>query len=104
MIVLPETTVQGANHVAQKLRQAYTQTPVSTHAGPVHFTASVGVTAVEAVHEIESVSRIEHLLRAADRGLYASKNLGGNRVSVAAVMNPDPLDIESRKVKQNETN
>jgi len=104
MIVLPETKVQGANQVAQKLRQAYTQTPVSTHAGPVHFTASVGVTAVEAAHEIESVSRIEHLLHAADRGLYASKNLGGNRVTVAAVMNPDLLDVESRKVKQNETN
>ena len=77
--------MHGANRVAQKLRHTYSQYPVSTHAGPVSFTASVGVTAVEAAHETESVSRIEHLLRAADRGLYASKRLGGDRVSAASV-------------------
>jgi two-component system, cell cycle response regulator len=85
MIVLPETSMHGANRVAQKLRHTYSQYPVSTHAGPVSFTASVGVTAVEAAHETESVSRIEHLLRAADHGLYASKRLGGDRVSAASV-------------------
>ena len=85
MIVLPETTVQGANGVAQKLRQAYGGSPVITHAGPVSFTASVGVTAVEATHEIDSVSKIEYLLRAADRGLYASKKLGGDRVTAATL-------------------
>jgi diguanylate cyclase (GGDEF)-like protein len=85
MIVLPETRVFGANQVAQKLRQSYMQSPVITYAGAVSFTASVGVTAVEAEHEAESVSRIEHLLRAADRGLYASKRLGGNRVTAAAI-------------------
>jgi two-component system, cell cycle response regulator len=85
MIVLPETTVMGANAVAQKLRQAYSERPVITHAGAVSFTASVGVTAVEATHEIESVSKIEYLLRAADRGLYASKMQGGNRVTAAAL-------------------
>jgi two-component system, cell cycle response regulator len=85
MIVLPETTVQGANVIAQRLRQSYTGYPVITHAGPVGFTASVGITAVEATHEIESVSKIEYLLRAADRGLYASKRLGGDRVTTATV-------------------
>jgi two-component system, cell cycle response regulator len=88
MIVLPETTAQGANAVAQKLRLAYGACPVITHAGPVRFTASVGVTAVEATHEIESVSRIEILLRAADRGLYASKKLGGDRVTAATLAGP----------------
>jgi two-component system cell cycle response regulator len=85
MIVLPETTVQGANGVAQKLRRAYSGCPVITHAGPVSFTASVGITAVEATHEIDSVSKIEYLLRAADRGLYASKRLGGDRVTAATL-------------------
>jgi two-component system cell cycle response regulator len=85
VIVLPETSVHGANRVAQKLRRSYSQYPVATHAGPVSFTASVGVTAVEAAHEIDSVSRIEHLLRAADRGLYASKRLGGDKVTATPV-------------------
>jgi two-component system, cell cycle response regulator len=85
MIVLPETTVRGANAVAQKLRQAYSGCPVITYAGPVSFTASVGVTAVEATHEIDSVAKIEYLLRAADRGLYASKKLGGDRVTATTL-------------------
>jgi two-component system cell cycle response regulator len=85
MVVLPETRVLGANRVAHKLRQAYVASPVMTHAGPISFTVSVGVTAVEAAHEIENVSKIEHLLRAADRGLYASKSLGGNRATSAPV-------------------
>jgi diguanylate cyclase (GGDEF)-like protein len=85
MVVLPETRAAGANRVANKLRQAYVGSPVITDAGPVSFTVSVGVTAVEAAHEYDNVSRIEQLLRAADRGLYASKSLGGNRASAAAV-------------------
>jgi two-component system cell cycle response regulator len=103
MIVLPETRVQGANRVADKLRQAYVQSQVMTHAGPISFTASVGVTAVEAAHEIESVSKIEHLLRAADRGLYASKSLGGNRITAAAVTNPSLGEIDTRQGANNET-
>jgi two-component system cell cycle response regulator len=103
MIVLPETRLLGANRVAHKLRQAYVQSPVATHMGPINFTASVGVTAVEAVQEIESVSRIEHLLRAADRGLYASKSLGGNRISAAPVAEPSPVNPDTRKGTKHET-
>jgi two-component system cell cycle response regulator len=103
MIVLPETRVVGANRVAHKLRQAYVGSPVMTHAGPISFTVSVGVTAVEAAHEIENVSKIEHLLRAADRGLYASKNLGGNRVTAAPVSKPPHMNGANGKVEKNET-
>jgi two-component system, cell cycle response regulator len=100
MIVLPETRALGANRVAHKLRQAYVGSPMITHAGPINFTVSVGVTAVEAAHEIENVSKIEHLLRAADRGLYASKNLGGNRITATPVINALPMDGgNDRRVK-----
>lgn len=102
MVVLPETRVLGANRVAHKLRRAYMDSPVMTHAGAISFTVSVGVTAVEGSHEIEQVSKIEHLLRAADRGLYASKSLGGNRVSEAMVATPSPLDVKKRKGAKNE--
>jgi diguanylate cyclase (GGDEF)-like protein len=85
MIVLPETRVDGANRVAHKLRQAYLGSPVMTHAGPISFTVSVGVTAVEVAHGNENVSKIEHLLRAADRGLDARKNRGGNPAIAATV-------------------
>jgi GGDEF domain-containing protein len=74
-----------------------------THAGPINFTVSVGVTAVEAAHEIENVSKIEHLLRAADRGLYASKNMGGNRVSTAPLSKPPRVNGGNGKGVKNET-
>jgi two-component system, cell cycle response regulator len=103
MIVLPETKVQGANRVAQKLRLAYAGSPVDTHAGPVSFTVSVGVTAVEAACETECVSKIEHLLRAADRGLYASKKLGGDRATAATVAGVTAVATSNESGARNDT-
>jgi diguanylate cyclase (GGDEF)-like protein len=94
MIVLPETDAAGAGKVAQKLRQVFARAPVTTHAGAINFTASIGVTAMEAAHEVRGISSIDELLRAADRGLYASKRLGGNQATAAA------LDGEKRSQKR----
>ena len=85
MVVLPETDVAGANRVAQKLRKGFSHCPVATHAGPVKLTVSIGITAVEAQAEIREPSKIEDLLRAADRGLYASKVNGGNKATAASI-------------------
>jgi two-component system cell cycle response regulator len=85
LIVLPETDAGGAKIVAQKLGQVFAQCPVSTHAGPVDFTASIGVTAIDARHGIKNTPSILDLLRAADRGLYASKRGAGNQATATAV-------------------
>jgi two-component system, cell cycle response regulator len=84
-IVLPETDAAGAHRVAQKLRRMFSHNPVQTHAGAIAFTASVGVTAIEADHDVKNAAKVEDILRAADRGLYASKRLGGNRSTPATV-------------------
>jgi two-component system cell cycle response regulator len=73
VIVLPETTLSGANAVARKLRQLVAALPVSTGAGPVRFMASVGVTAVEPSSVPQGPSAVKELLHLADRNLYASK-------------------------------
>jgi diguanylate cyclase (GGDEF)-like protein len=85
LIVLPETNAIGANRVAQKLHQVFARFPVASHSGPVRFTASIGITAVEADHEVQDATKIEDILRAADRGLYASKKLGGNQATSTTV-------------------
>ncbi len=85
MVVLPETDVTGAKRVAQKLRKVFSHCPVSTHAGPVKLSVSIGITALEAQAEIRESSKIEDLLRAADRGLYASKADGGNKATAASI-------------------
>jgi diguanylate cyclase (GGDEF)-like protein len=83
VLVLPETTLEGASSVAKKVRQALAAEPITTRAGPLFVTVSIGVTAVETTDELASVSVVE-LLRAADRCLYVSKNLGRNRVTAAS--------------------
>jgi two-component system, cell cycle response regulator len=86
LVVLPETDAAGANRVARKLHKVFSQCPVSTPSGPVKLTVSIGITAVEAQADILDPSRIEDLLRAADRGLYASKKSGGNTATSTSVV------------------
>jgi diguanylate cyclase (GGDEF)-like protein len=83
VLVLPETTLEGASCVAKKVRQVLAAEPIATSAGPLFVTVSIGVTAVETADELAAVSVVE-LLRAADRCLYVSKNLGRNRVTAAS--------------------
>jgi len=85
MIVLPETSVQGSNRVAQKLREVLALFPVATKVGPVNFTASIGISAIEPKYERDGASGLEEILRAAARGLRASKGRGGNSATAAAI-------------------
>jgi diguanylate cyclase (GGDEF)-like protein len=85
LIVLPETDVSGAERVAEKLRKVFARAPVATPAGAIHFTTSIGVTAIEPRHEIKRAASVDDLLRAADRGLHASKKLGGNHATASGV-------------------
>ena len=73
VIVLPETTLLGANVVARKLRHVIAAQPVATLTGPVSFTASIGVTALESGATGSGAAALKNLLHAADRNLYASK-------------------------------
>jgi diguanylate cyclase (GGDEF)-like protein len=90
LIVLPETDVAGAERVAEKLRKVFARAPVATHAGAIHFTASIGVTAIEPRHETNRAANVDDLLRAAGRGLYASRKLGGNHATASGVIGSKP--------------
>jgi two-component system cell cycle response regulator len=71
LVVLPETDVIGAGCVAQKLRAAFACSPVSTHAGAVNFTASIGITAIEPQPDIRSTA--DHRNQATASGSMATK-------------------------------
>lgn len=85
IIVLPETKVHGANNVAQKLRSAFAQHPVATSAGCVAFTVSIGMAAIDPKRKRDDAPQLDEVLRAVERGLYASKKRGGDQVTAAAV-------------------
>jgi two-component system cell cycle response regulator len=95
MIVLPETTAKGANCVAQKLREAFNRRPVPTHAGSINFTVSVGVSALEANQDLDGAFGAEHLLHAADRGLFASKQLGGDQATFNMLISASAPELGS---------
>ena len=74
-LVLPQTALEGALRVADHVREVVASEPVSTIAGPVTVTVSVGV----ACHPEHGTS-IPALTGAADAGLYAAKGAGKNQV------------------------
>ncbi len=80
VIVLPETTLTGANEVAERFRQAFSARPIATSSGALRATVSLGATALETSEALEKHSVVE-LLRIADQGMYASKKLGRNRTT-----------------------
>ncbi len=88
-VVLPQTDLAGAQTVAEKLRHMTASVPMLTASGPIEITVSLGAAAVSSLpQEIEP--SVETLLEIADRGLYASKQGGRNRVTVVGdTQSPD---------------
>lgn len=76
-IVLPETSVEGAWLLAERLRCDIATLEVDTGAGHVQVTASFGVVMIDPSH----ADALE-MLAAADRALYRAKDRGRNRTSV----------------------
>jgi two-component system, cell cycle response regulator len=90
IIVLPETTLTGGSCVASRLRDALSSHPISTAAGALTVTVSVGVSSIEAGDDFEGVTAVD-LLRAADRCLYMSKRMGRDRATSLRAAHTEPL-------------
>lgn len=77
LLLLPETTLDEAQQLAERLRAKVEQTSPE-HCNGIACTASFGVAALG--HE----TRLEQLISRADRAMYAAKHGGRNRVEVDA--------------------
>lgn len=73
LIVLPNTTIEGAKVVADKLRQKIEEAFVYWQDNIIRFTASVGAAQAFSVDEAITL---------ADKGLYKAKSEGRNRVCI----------------------
>ncbi len=79
-ILLPETNIEEATEVAERLRSELAGTKVPIDDGlPLHFTVSIGVSTL-----ISPNDKIDVLLHMADKALYEAKHQGRNKVSVSA--------------------
>lgn len=77
-ILLPQTRIDGAAELAERLRRAISERAVKVGSATIRVTASFGVASYP-----ETVSVKESLFPAADRALYAAKHDGRNCVRLA---------------------
>lgn len=75
--LLPETEIDGALYLANRLRQAIETLSVEENGQSIRFTASFGVSA-----QLEGDSDLPALLHRADLALYDAKREGRNRVNL----------------------
>ena len=78
-VLLPETGVEGALVVAERLRRNVHEFPMMLGHDPVQISASVGVAGLDG-----SYSHPDTYLDAASRAAYRAKELGRNRVMLTA--------------------
>lgn len=76
LVLLPDTSVEGAREVAEKLRQTMTL-PIDAHGQSIDQTISLGVAGFQADDTVDT------LVSRADQALYAAKRNGRNRVEMA---------------------
>jgi len=78
LVVLPETGLEGAMVLAERIRKTVEKTPIKTSGDTIRITASFGVASVAASGWKPPISS-ERFLQAADSMLYKAKNEGRNR-------------------------
>lgn len=77
-ILLPQTDLNEATQVAERLREALANTKVPQDEGlPLNFTVSIGITAL-----ISKEDNLDVMLCRADKALYQAKGTGRNRVCI----------------------
>jgi diguanylate cyclase (GGDEF)-like protein len=78
VILLPETKLDSAKNIAERLRLLVAETPVETEIGVIYTTISIGV----ATKGKASRLTIDQMLSRADRAMYQAKQAGRNRVII----------------------
>ena len=74
VILLPETNLESASRVAERLRQSIMNESFPTDAGALRVTISVGVA------EARETDTLHTLIERADVAMYKAKGAGRNRV------------------------
>ena len=78
-MLLRETDTQGAENLANRIRESVGATVVTQGLSQIDLTISVGAAIVS-----EQDRDIEDVIERADKALYAAKSAGRNRVVLAA--------------------
>src|SRR5665648_754179 len=86
VILLPETDIDMAKRIADRIRQLIMNRPIVTDRGDVSLTVSLGLACLEP----GSNNNLEQILDLADQALYRAKDLGRNRIRTWQESNANP--------------
>jgi diguanylate cyclase (GGDEF)-like protein len=75
VVLLPETGIENACRVAERLRTTIAAIPFNANGKPLHITISVGVACMQ-----DGRKTLEELVECADGALYQAKENGRNRI------------------------
>lgn len=78
-VLLPNTDLEGASALAQRILQAVRLTPVPLEPGSASYSVSIGVSQLQM-----GMLSFETLLKSADQALYRAKAMGRDRAELAA--------------------
>jgi diguanylate cyclase (GGDEF)-like protein len=78
--VMPSTDGQSALAAAERIRSSFSEAPMRIGGSDITITVSVGVAVLDAQDQ-----QYSHLLRRADRAMYAAKTAGRNKVMLDGV-------------------
>ena len=87
-ILLPETSIDSATLVAERIRRLCDERPVPYADRFIHVTVSIGLAQVSA-----ALATLPDVMLFADRALYRAKAAGRNRVVAASTSQPNPLSV-----------
>ena len=77
VLILPETGVENAARIAERLRQTVENISLTTPSGIIHITASIGLANLD-----KDCTNLDQLLEHADLALYTAKAAGRNQVKL----------------------
>jgi diguanylate cyclase (GGDEF)-like protein len=75
VVLLPQTSIKAAEHLADRICKIISQTHISTEQGELSFSTSVGVAALQSTD-----TKPEDIIHRADKSLYYAKSHGRNQV------------------------
>lgn len=78
VVIMPDTDLEGAQHLAERLRQVVERHPFAGQFSPLAVTISGGVAAIDQDHLLTP----EKLVKRADEALYVAKEAGRNQIRV----------------------
>ncbi len=85
-IILPETPLQGAVMLAERLRKTLASQPIEINGRNISVTASIGV-----AQALQGMKKHKELIEHADAALYQSKENGRNLVTLATIREPKEI-------------